>query len=204
MHVFDPITDGNNLGEPPLPTPEVPSDKLDLRVLSAIRRIIRSVGFYSKRLATAHGVTVPQLICLIKITQAGSITIKGLAETVYLSPSTLVGIVDRLEEKGLVTRERSREDRRLVAIRATEGGRRLVSEAPSPLQDKLLQALGQLSDLEQLAIAVSLERVVDLMEIGHVDATPMLQPDTMIEPIQEIVEVRLAANERVRFDESSS
>jgi DNA-binding MarR family transcriptional regulator len=202
--VFDPLTQGDGFVEPPLASPEVPSDKLDLRVLSAIRRIIRSVGFYSKRLASAHGVTVPQLICLTKITQAGSITIKGLAETVYLSPSTLVGIVDRLEDAGLASRERSRTDRRLVAIRATPKGVRLVAEAPSPLQDKLLQALGRLSDLEQLAIAVSLERVVDLMEIGHVDATPMLQPDTMIEPKQEIVEIRLVAEERARSDESSS
>lgn len=202
--MFDPLTQGDGFVEPPLASPEVPSDKLDLRVLSAIRRIIRSVGFYSKRLASAHGVTVPQLICLTKITQAGSITIKGLAETVYLSPSTLVGIVDRLEDAGLASRERSRTDRRLVAIRATPKGVRLVAEAPSPLQDKLLQALGRLSDLEQLAIAVSLERVVDLMEIGHVDATPMLQPDTMIEPKQEIVEIRLVAEERARSDESSS
>ena len=202
--MFDPLTQGDGFVEPPLATPEVPSDKLDLRVLSAIRRIIRSVGFYSKRLASAHGVTVPQLICLTKITEAGSITIKGLAETVYLSPSTLVGIVDRLEDAGLATRERSRTDRRLAAIRATPKGVRLVAEAPSPLQDKLLQSLGQLSDLEQLAIAVSLERVVDLMEIGHVDATPMLQPDTMIEPKQEIVEIRLVAEEHARSDESSS
>ena len=194
--MFDPLKQGDDTAQPPPDSPEVPPDKLDLRVLSAIRRIIRSVGFYSKRLASGHGVTVPQLICLTKIVAARSITIKQLAGTVYLSPSTLVGIVDRLEEKGLVTRERSREDRRLVAIRATEKGARLVAEAPSPLQDKLLQSLGQLSDLEQLAIAVSLERVVDLMEIGHVDATPMLQPDTMIEPKQEIVEISMITDEK--------
>ncbi len=77
------------------------------RILTAIRRIIRSVDIYSHKLGLSSGVTVPQLSCLLRIVEGAPLTLKDLAVAVDLSPSTLVGIVDRLEQKGLVRRARS-------------------------------------------------------------------------------------------------
>ena len=68
------------------------------RIVTAIRRIIRSVDIYSQRLALESGVTVPQLSCLIRVAESGPMTLKALAESVDLSASTAVGIVDRLEK----------------------------------------------------------------------------------------------------------
>jgi DNA-binding MarR family transcriptional regulator len=144
------------------------------RILRAIRRIIRSVDLYSHRLATGSGVTVPQLSCLLRVVESGPLTLKALAAELDLSASTLVGIVDRLEVKGLLRRERSRGDRRQVLISATEEGVILASGSPSPLQDRLAAALESLPEAEQAAIAHSLERIVDLMQIRQVDAAPIL------------------------------
>lgn len=144
------------------------------RILRAIRRIMRSVDLYSHKLAVESGVTVPQLSCLLRVVEAGPLTHKALASEVDLSASTLVGIVDRLETKGLVRRERSNIDRRQVLISATEEGAILASGSPSPLQDRLSAALEAVSELERAAITLSLERIVDLMQIGHVDAAPIL------------------------------
>lgn len=144
------------------------------RILRAIRRIIRSVDIYSHKLALECGVTVPQLSCLLRVVEAGPMPLKTLADEVDLSPSTLVGIVDRLEKKGLVKRERSTVDRRQVLISATEEGAILASASPSLLQDRLASALDSLPELERAAIALSLERIVDLMEIRQVEAAPIL------------------------------
>ena len=79
-------------------------DNVELRVLSAIRKIIRSVSLYSRELKSKSQVTTPQLICLMAIVKNGPMTATTISREVFLSPSTIVGILDRLEQKGLVNR----------------------------------------------------------------------------------------------------
>lgn len=146
----------------------------DLRILRSLRRIIRAVELYSKKLASRHAVTGPQLICLLTIKDLEPVTATVIAQQVHLSPSTVVGVLDRLEEKKLIIRERDKEDRRRVYITLTDEGKALVGTAPSPLQDKLAAALERVSQLEQVSIALALERVVELMEVQDVEADPIL------------------------------
>lgn len=144
------------------------------RILRAIRRIIRSIDIQSHKLEVEWGVTVPQLSCLLRAAEVGPLPLKTLANELDLSASTVVGIVDRLEKKGLVKRDRSTVDRRQVFISVTEQGAILASASPSPLHDRLASALDSLPELERGAIALSLERIVDLMQIQQVDASPIL------------------------------
>jgi len=136
----------------------------ELRVLGAIRRIARSVDIYSRHVSQRYGVTVPQLICLLKIDELGSLSIKELSSAVNLSASVVVGIVDRLEKQQFVTRERSVRDRRIVRVSLTEKSKDLISNSPSPLQENLKDAIADLPELERATIALSLEKVCELME----------------------------------------
>jgi DNA-binding MarR family transcriptional regulator len=90
---------------------------------------------------------------------------------IHVTPSTVVGILDRLEDKGLIRRERGKQDRRIVFVTATEQGVALAEQAPSPLQKKLGASINDLPELEQAAIALALERLValvdDSLEQGH-------------------------------------
>ena len=147
---------------------------LDLRILRSLRRIIQSVDIHSRKLATMHKITAPQLVTLLSVVEAGSSTASDIAKQIHLSNSTVVGILDRLEAKGLVRRERSTLDRRLVHVCATEAGAQLIRTAPCPLQDGLARALHALPELEQTAIALSLERIVDLMAARDLTALPLL------------------------------
>lgn len=153
---------------------ELQSERYDLRILRSLRRIIRSVELYSKKLATEHSVTGPQLVCLLAIHEGSPLTATQLSKEVHLSPSTIVGVLDRLEEKELVKRRRDDKDRRRVYLHLTPEGERLVESAPSPLQDKLADALESVTELEKVSIALALERIVDLMEVRQVDASPIL------------------------------
>lgn len=156
--------------------------RYDLRVLRAIRRIIRCVDMYSKQLESQSHITAPQLVCLLAVVNGGPMTATALAKEVHLSPSTVVGILDRLEEKGLVTRSRGVEDRRVVRVSATERGAALAAQAPSPLQERLAQGLNRLPELEQAAIALALERIVQLMEAQHIDSAPILETGPLSRP----------------------
>lgn len=140
------------------------------RILHSIRRITRAVDLYSKKLVLDFGITAPQLMVLDEIVAKGAMMVRSVAAEIHLSASTLVGIVDRLEAKGLAHRERTAPDRRKVLVVPTEAGRSLVARAPSALQGTLAEALKHLPHAEQMTIAMSLEKVVDLMEIGKWEA----------------------------------
>ena len=160
------------------------------RILRAIRRIIRSVDIYSHKLAIDCGVTVPQLSCLLQLAESGPLTLKALAQRVDLTSGTVVGIIDRLERKGLVERTRSQIDRRQVQISISRQGRSLVARAPSPLQDRLAHALHGLQPFDRAAIAQSLERIVDLMGIARVDAAPILETGISLQPVTDSLTAR--------------
>jgi DNA-binding MarR family transcriptional regulator len=165
---------GANAGSS-IQSPRVPDERLDLQILQSIRRIMRAVDIYSRKLRSQCELTAPQLVCLGTIVEHGPLTVSGIAQRVYLSPSTVVGILDRLEARGLVARERDTNDRRVVNTCATNAGKETISKAPSALQDGLHEALRNLPLLEQATIALSLKRVVDLMEAGSIDAAPILE-----------------------------
>ena len=130
-----------------------------LRIMMALRRIMHHVDMYSRKLAGMHNITGPQLICLYAIVREGPLTLSDLGKRVSLSTSTVNGIVDRLEYKSFVLRERKDKDRRKVLISATPAGLEVTTGAPLPLQDRLASAIGELPELEQISIALSLERM---------------------------------------------
>ena len=161
--------------EPPGPPSRPSSQPLDLRILRALRRIIQAVDIHSRKLASRYKITSPQLVTLLCVAEQGPITTSEIGRQVHLSNSTVVGILDRLEAKHLVRRERSATDRRQVLVSATDMGAALVASAPSPLQDVFAEALHGLPKLEQTAIALSLERIVELMSAKDIDAAPLLE-----------------------------
>lgn len=148
--------------------------RYDLMIRKSLRRIIHAVDICSRKLKADFQITGPQLVCLACVVRQAPITLTSISKNVHLSPSTLVGILDRLEARGWIRRERSSRDRRRIAIVPTEEGRKLVKTAPSPLHGKLSRGLRRLSNDEQAQIADSLEKIVELMEAPNVSASPML------------------------------
>jgi DNA-binding MarR family transcriptional regulator len=155
-------------------------EKYGIGVLKSLRRIIRAVDIHSKKLNQEHKITAPQMICLYSLQKHGVMTQSEMAKDVDLGMSTVNGITDRLEAKGWIIRERDAKDRRKVFLKLTEKGIIQANEAPALLQDKLSNALKALPELEQAAIALSLERIVELMGAGHLEASSNLIPTDQI------------------------
>lgn len=72
-----------------------------------------------------------------------------LAECAQTSQTSLTGIVDRLEEHGLVQRVRSEGDRRVVDVSLTEEGRRVTNEADAAFAKRLAQVVEPLDGGER-------------------------------------------------------
>lgn len=143
-------------------------------VLIALRRIIRATDLHSRHLNKTAGLTAPQLLILQTLQQQGLMTIGSLAQQISLSQATVTTIVDRLESRGLLHRERDQQDRRRVYLRLDPQADVLLQQAPTPLQDSFVRQFQQLADWEQSMILSALERVASMMNAQELDAAPVL------------------------------
>ena len=143
-------------------------------VLVALRRVIRATDLHSKHLAKTTGLTTPQILLLQTIRDKGEITIGEIANEMSLSQATVTSILDRLEKRELAYRERSKEDKRKVHAYLTEQAAETLKEAPIPLQEHFARQFGDLQEWEQTMIISSLQRVAQMMDAQHIDASPVL------------------------------
>lgn len=143
-------------------------------VLVALRRVIRATDLHSKHLAKTTGLTAPQILLLQTIRDKGEVTIGELANGMSLSQATVTTILDRLEKRELVYRVRSTEDRRKVHAYLTEKATAILKDAPAPLQDQFARQFSDLQEWEQTMIISSLQRVAQMMDAQHIDASPVL------------------------------
>ncbi len=151
-------------------------------VLKSLRRIIRAVDLYSRRLVTQTGLSGPQLICLRQLAKIGSMQTSHLAEAVNLSSATVCGILNRLEQRGLIVRERQEEDRRRVLVSLSDAGQDTVNNAPPALHDSFLFKLRALPANRQRAIHKTLNELVSMMAADELDAAPILVPGEAVTP----------------------
>jgi DNA-binding MarR family transcriptional regulator len=158
---------------------KIPKESYDLRILQSLRRIIRAIDIHSHKLAHTYNITGPQLGCLLAVKENGPLTSGNVAKEIYLSPSTVVGIIDRLEKKGLVVRSRDSRDRRQVYVSITPSGEKLIADTPALMQETLVKAIVELPELEQVSIAMALEKLTELMEAQHIEAAPILETGSL-------------------------
>lgn len=143
-------------------------------VLVALRRVIRATDLHSKHLAKTTGLTTPQILLLQAIRARSDVTIGELANEVSLSQATVTTILDRLEKRELVYRERSTKDKRKVHAHLTEAGVNILKDAPVPLQEHFTEQFRNLEQWEQTMIIAALQRVAHMMDAQRIDAAPVL------------------------------
>lgn len=164
MSTFDEPNVAENAPVAPVAERDAALSAYHRRIVDSLRKVMQQMDTHSRRLMREYDITVPQVICLYEIFERGAVTIAVLAKRVHLSPSTLVGVIDRLEEKKLVRRSRDVVDRRAVFIDITEQGRAFVATSPHLLHNRLYESLQGLTESEQIVIANSLEMLVLMLE----------------------------------------
>jgi MarR family transcriptional regulator, organic hydroperoxide resistance regulator len=132
-------------------------------IIDNLRRVFQVVNEQSKKVERETGLTGPQLWAIKIIAESAPIKVSDLARRMYLHPATVVGILDRLEGRGLVMRTRSLEDRRVVEIDLTEQGKELVTQSPEVVQGLLVKGLEPLSDEKLIHISDGLEQLVKIL-----------------------------------------
>lgn len=150
------------------------TNNLETEVLVALRQIVRAIDQYSNKLGKEFGLTTPQLLVLQTVADTTEQPIRAISAEVSLSQATVTSIVDRLERRGLLERQRSGTDRRKVFLVITEAGSNLLAKAPKPLQENFLHRFECLREWEQQQLVFVLKLVAEMMGARYIDAAPLL------------------------------
>jgi homoprotocatechuate degradation regulator HpaR len=128
-----------------------------------LSRTLDAVMPVYRELFSRYDLTEQQWRVLRVIWTGKKVTSAELSERTLLSPPSLVGIIDRLEKKQLVTRMRSVSDRRAVYIIATQKGRTLQAEVTPQVSDIQARMRVSVSEREWLAMERTLSKIAKRM-----------------------------------------
>lgn len=143
-------------------------------VLIALRKIIQAIEMNSKKLVKRVGLTGPQLVILQEIARCGEVTAGEIARAVSVSQATVTGILDRMENRGLLARQRSDSDKRRIMVSITPTGRQILEDAPPLMQEAFVERFSSLQEWEQTMILSALQRLVFIMDAKAIQAAPFL------------------------------
>ena len=108
-----------------------------------MRKVMASIRTQADAQLSTHDLTYAQWVPLYKIARSGQATVASLARDLETDPAAMTRVLDRLEAKGLVLRERSTTDRRVVCLALTPEGDKVAARVPAVLAEVLN---GHLSD----------------------------------------------------------
>lgn len=152
-------------------------------ILIKIRKIVRSINLESKKIQKEYGVSIPQILSLNYLNESKNYqaTQGELRKFLHLNSSTTSGIINRLENKGLVARLPKLGDKRVVTIALTSKGEKLLKQIPYLLHLQLSNKLLKLDDTTLKNVESSLELLVNMLEIEEIEASPMLTNEDHLE-----------------------
>lgn len=136
----------------------VGEDMVPMRLIGRLLRLVKVVEASLQRCHGEFGLGQGEFDVLATLRRAGAphcLTPSQLYQSMLLSSGAMTNRLDRLERKGLIERRHSREDRRSVEVRLTEGGLALIERA-LPEHMRTLQELltgvdtGERNELERL------------------------------------------------------
>lgn len=145
------------------PRPLRLDDQLCFSLYAATNAITRAY----RPLLGELGLTYPQYLVMIVLWQNGSSTVGEISQRLGLGQNAITPLLDRLETAGLLARNRSTDDRRVVRIDLTEAGMRL--EAETSLAQQTVECQTMLDEDELSDLRDQLFALVRRMEAGEPD-----------------------------------
>ena len=98
---------------------------------------------------------------LLVIAGAGNVSQHEMAELCGLDPSSLVAVLDGMERRGLLQRQRNPQDRRVQWVQRTEEGDRLYARGLPRAQSAEAQQLAALSAADQRQLVAAMQKLID-------------------------------------------
>ena len=142
-------------------------------IVGSIRKLVRAVYLDSQKMSRKFGLTGPQSVVLRLLLNKGSMSSADLSRLMYVTPSNMTGIIDRLEKKELVERKRKEGDRRVSMIILTEAGKSMSKNIPDPIEKKFIKQLSDLENEHVQLLAMAMNQILNLVDIEDIEEIPL-------------------------------
>ncbi|MFZ4615474.1 MAG: MarR family winged helix-turn-helix transcriptional regulator [Rectinemataceae bacterium] len=131
-----------------------PRDRQSFRIALRIREINALANARIAEALASSGLTMPQITAIRLVAHAGSRTMSQICVEMNASPSTVAGIIDRLEAAGILERKRSEVDRRVINVHLAAAGSEkalFARQAMDTCFSKAFEAIAEaeLADIER-------------------------------------------------------
>ena len=110
-----------------------------------------------------YGLTPFHYLVLCCLWEEDGLSTSGIAAKLKQLGATLTGVVDRMEDRNLVYRERDSSDRRIIRIWLTDDGKKLMNVLPAIGEETIEQATTDFSKAEKESLSTLLDRVIQNM-----------------------------------------
>ncbi len=130
--------------------------------LPVVRELVRAYQAFAQYDARGHrgtGLTVPQADVIFTLGNTSGLTFGEIGEKTLITKGTLTGVIDRLEQKGLVERVACPEDRRCTRAALTQKGTKLFEKRFPEHIVYLAERFDRLSAAEQRDIRAVLSKL---------------------------------------------
>lgn len=138
---------------------------LSNEILDAHLKVGQLASQHFRQYFSKLDLTFPQAMVLNALLDTAPIPISMLAERTGSANSTVSGIVDRLEKLGLVVRERSEEDRRVIYVNLTDACRETQKMTAADVRGYFAQLLDKLTPEEKTAIRDGLRLLQSALDV---------------------------------------
>jgi len=143
-------------------------------VIRQLRVIIRALQGHSRSVERACGISAAQLWALWELQRSPGLNVSDLSRQLSVHPSTASNLLDKLEQGGLIERQRRERDQRIVRLYVTAAGQDLLARAPAAPQGELNRALQDMDPQQLLGLEQALAALIARM--ASVEPKAGLQP----------------------------
>ncbi|MEM3277290.1 MAG: MarR family transcriptional regulator [Metallosphaera sp.] len=145
--------------------------KQETEVLTSISRVYRAAKRELNNRLESHGFSYVDFLILMQVRDSPK-SMVYLAKEVLMTQAGITAAIDRLEEKGLVKRERDKEDRRIINVQITERGVKATEEAIQVFNELAVDLVKDLSDEDKAKLVELLDKLLEKLMKGKINVEP--------------------------------
>ena len=145
--------------------PDDPRFQRFQEILKDLRIIFRASQAHAKWVEKECGLSSAQLWMMWEVFNSPGIKVSELARILSIHPSTCSNMLDKLQKKDLIRRDRNNpDDQRVVELGLTDKGIKLLATAPRPAQGVLADVLMRLPDASLNHLEIGLRELRNILK----------------------------------------
>jgi DNA-binding MarR family transcriptional regulator len=142
-------------------------DELLLQMQSSMETLLMKLRQEAQHMNGPENLAAGQIFLLFKLCQKGICNASDVANLIGISSGAVTGMTDKLVNMGLIQRERSETDRRVVLFTITDKGKETIQRIRDQRFNRLTELFRQISNNE-LEITINVfNKITDLLEKGN-------------------------------------